>query len=115
MSGFEENALPFNQQTAAELLASGLSVTDTAKRVYVTPDTVTRWKRNPVFIQEVRRLQAERFADCSARVQKMVEKALDILEENHEETMYERDIRISLAILRFVGAKRLFGAGSAKP
>lgn len=51
------SVLSKKKQQAAQLLADGLSNIETAKRCKVSESSIVRWKRDPVFIQEIERIQ----------------------------------------------------------
>ena len=74
-------ALSPYQETAVDLLASGKTITDTAKLVDVTRQTVSEWvHHHPGFQAALNSRRQELWAGMSDRLRGLLPKALDVLE-----------------------------------
>lgn len=75
-------ALTPDQIKAAALMATGASGAEIARAVGVRPETVSRWRRNPVFIGELQRLVLlASNGTPRERVEALMPRALDALQD----------------------------------
>lgn len=90
-------ALTPQQETAAELLATGQTVTDTAAAVGVARQTVSAWlNQDFAFQATLNRRQRELWAGLSARLRALVPKALEAVTA----ALDDGDVRAALAVLK---------------
>lgn len=74
--------LSINQLKAIGLLITGRTCTRVAVDLGVSRETVSRWKKNPHFIAEMNREQGEMLLAARNRLQQMLTKAIDVIENN---------------------------------
>ena len=73
------------QETAVDLLASGKTLTDTAKALEVTRQTVSEWfNHHPGFQAALNSRRQELWAGMTDRLRGLLPKALDVLERELE-------------------------------
>lgn len=95
------------QERALELLLSGKTVTDTAKEVGVSRQTVSTWlNHDPVFKAELNHRRCELWDGVKQRLTQLAVLAVDVLEES----LYSSDPRVRLhAAIHVLKALRLYG------
>jgi DNA-binding CsgD family transcriptional regulator len=81
-----------NQVLAAQLLASGQSGKTVAKKLDVTPETISRWRKNSIFKDQVRIFLLEAREIVRQRLAGLMIKSLDVIEVAFdEEDLVPRD------------------------
>lgn len=91
------------QRRAARLLAGGVSGKQTAEQVGVRPETVSRWKVDPAFQEEIDHCLDEiAQGDPKRRAVSLVPQALDVLVVGMKHPEGATRIRAAAAILQFV-------------
>lgn len=96
------NTLTLQQEKAITLLLSGKSITEVAKELGVTRQTIWEWKKkNRYFIAEFNQRKEELFSSQSERLFSMVQKALNVVEEVLEKSEDGNlRLRAALTLLR---------------
>jgi hypothetical protein len=98
------NKLTSKQLQALPLMAQGMSGTDLAKEVSVTPQTVSGWKKDPVFMATLNQLKMDYLESARCQLQqspsKAVQTLLDLMENSSNE---ETRRKAALDVLRLTG------------
>jgi len=115
-----QNLTP-RQLQAADLLARGVSITDTAQEVGVRRETVGIWKRQPEFQAAIQEQLTGLRESARARLQTLIEPALEALEGDLRDPSVSRTVRqkAAIAVLDRAGfgpaqAVELSGGGEVK-
>ena len=86
------------QLEAARHLVRGASGAEAAAAANVRPETISRWRRDPAFISELRRLvELAEHGDTRARVEALTPKALDALTDALASTRAPLALRVEAA------------------
>ena len=89
-----------NQLLAIPLVAQGVSGKNVAKKIQVTEETVSRWKKLPEFQAEVNALLKECRDETQHKLRSLVNTALEIIKDELENKNSEQRITIALKILQ---------------
>lgn len=101
-------ALTPQQELAADLLATGQSVTDTAQAVSASRQTVSQWLNTSVpFRAEVGRRRAELWDVATSRLRALTLRALDVVEQE----LQANNLRAAETVLRATGLQGLGAPG----
>jgi hypothetical protein len=94
-----------NQLLAVQMLAAGQSGRTVAKQLGVTPETVSRWRQNPLFNEQLNIALWEMYDITKQRLSGMATKALDAIEEAFDaETIQPKDrFTMGLKMLELCG------------
>jgi transcriptional regulator with XRE-family HTH domain len=74
-----------NQLLAVQMLASGGSGKAVAEKLGVTPETISRWRQEPQFKEELSNLLYKTRENVQQRLACMMTKALDAVEESFDD------------------------------
>src|SRR6266568_200150 len=77
-----EKRLTSKQRRAALLLAEGTTVVDAANKVGVARETVERWKRQPLFLEEIRQSEDKIYDESLRSLKRKAQDAIDCLTRN---------------------------------
>lgn len=77
-----EKALTLKQRQAALLLAEGTTAVDVAERVGVSRVTMERWKKQPLFQEEIRQSENKIYDDSLRMLKRSAKDAVDCLMRN---------------------------------
>ncbi len=98
------------QLDAIALLTSGYSAVAVAKQLDIDRTTVERWKREPLFKQELDRLVQDRYDDLRLRRVHLADLAFDALESVMQDTTFQRPCveaaKVTLMMLGMLNAKK---------
>ena len=115
MSGVRDNnGLTARQLTVIELLASGATVTDSARAAKVDRTTISsRWMKDPTFAQTLEERRAEVIGTFAGKVISLLTTALDMAAAALE----AGDLQMAQQLLRFLPNDLLmrFAAGGLAP
>ena len=89
-----------NQLLAIPLVAQGVSGKNVAKKIQVTEETVSRWKKLPEFQAEVNVLLKECREETQHKLRSLVNTALEVIKDELENKNSEQRITIALKILQ---------------
>ena len=89
-----------NQLLAIPLVAQGVSGKNVAKKIQVTEETVSRWKKLPEFQAEVNALLKECREETQHKLRSLVNTALEVVKDELENKNSEQRITIALKILQ---------------
>ena len=89
-----------NQLLAIPLVAQGVSGKNVAKKIQVTEETVSRWKKLPEFQAEVNALLKECRDETQHKLRSLVNTALEVIKDELENTNSDQRITIALKILQ---------------
>ena len=89
-----------NQLLAIPLVAQGVSGKNVAKKIQVTEETVSRWKKLPEFQAEVNALLKECRDETQHKLRSLVNTALEVVKDELENKNSEQRITIALKILQ---------------
>ena len=89
-----------NQLLAIPLVAQGVSGKNVAKKIQVTEETVSRWKKLPEFQAEVNALLKECRDETQHKLRSLVNTALEVIKDELENKNSEQRITIALKILQ---------------
>jgi hypothetical protein len=104
-----ENCLNDKQHAAIELLILGQKTKDVASAVGVERRTVTRWKVDENFREELDRRRRELWSRASQRIASLVHPAIDVLEKHLNDRYEGNRFRAASAVLRLVDLKQARG------
>ena len=89
-----------NQLLAIPLVAQGVSGKNVAKKIQVTEETVSRWRKLPEFQAEVNSLLKECRDETQHKLRSLVNTALEVIKDELENKNSEQRITIALKILQ---------------
>ena len=89
-----------NQLLAIPLVAQGVSGKNVAKKIQVTEETVSRWKKLPEFQAEVNALLKECRDETQHKLRSLVNTALEVIKGELENKHSDQRITIALKILQ---------------
>ena len=89
-----------NQLLAIPLVAQGVSGKNVAKKIQVTEETVSRWKKLPEFQAEVNALLKECRDETQHKLRSLVNIALEVIKDELENSNSDQRITIALKILQ---------------
>ena len=89
-----------NQLLAIPLVAQGVSGKNVAKKIQVTEETVSRWKKLPEFQAEVNALLKECRDETQYKLRSLVNTALEVVKDELENKNSDQRITIALKILQ---------------
>ena len=69
-----------NQLLAVQLVAQGRSGREIAKQLSVTEETISRWKKQPIFIASVNEILGQLKEGIQQKMRNLIFQALEILE-----------------------------------
>jgi transposase-like protein len=101
----ERLLLSNKQELAIEHVLSGKTWGEVASLLDVDPKTVYRWRKNPMFMAQVKRIQRERRTAASARVESEITKSITTLVELRDNVKVAHSVRRQCAwdILEIAG------------
>ena len=88
-----------NQLLAVQLVAQGRSGREIAKQLTVTEETVSRWKKQPVFIAMVNDLLGQLRDTTQQKMRNLVLLALEILEKELSNKDNKSRVNIALKVI----------------
>lgn len=89
-----------NQLLAIPLVAQGVSGKNVAKKIQVTEETVSRWKKLPEFQAEVNALLKECRDETQHKLRSLVNTALEVIKHELENSNSDQRITIALKIVQ---------------
>ena len=89
-----------NQLLAIPLVAQGVSGKNVAKKIQVTEETVSRWKKLPEFQAEVNALLKECRDETQHKLRSLVNTALEVIKDELDDKNSDQRITIALKILQ---------------
>ena len=89
-----------NQLLAIPLVAQGVSGKNVAKKIQVTEETVSRWKKLPEIQAEVNALLKECRDETQHKLRSLVNTALEVVKDELENKNSDQRITIALKILQ---------------
>ena len=89
-----------NQLLAIPLVAQGVSGKNVAKKIQVTEETVSRWKKLPEFQAEVNALLKECREETQHKLRSLVNTALEVVKDELDNKNSDQRITIALKILQ---------------
>ena len=89
-----------NQLLAIPLVAQGVSGKNVAKKIQVTEETVSRWKKLPEFQAEVNKLLKEYREETQHKLRSLTNIALEVVREDLENTNSEQRLATALKIIQ---------------
>ena len=89
-----------NQLLAIPLVAQGVSGKNVAKKIQVTEETVSRWKKLPEFQAEVNVLLKECRDETQHKLRSLVNTALEVIKHELENSNSDQRITIALKIVQ---------------
>lgn len=110
-----DKELSQRRQNAIPLLLQGMSDAEVAGQVGVDRVTVFRWRKHERFAREVERLRAVLVRSHMARVQGMLEPALEIVRKQLQSDDPKIQLRAAAMLLRLATPARLERAGKTAP
>ena len=84
-----------NQLLAIPLVAQGVSGKNVAKKIQVTEETVSRWKKLPEFQAEVNALLKECREETQHKLRSLVNTALEVIKDELENKNSDQQITIA--------------------
>ena len=97
-----------NQLLAVQLVAQGRSGREIAKQLSVTEETISRWKKQPIFIARVNEILGQLREGIQQKMRNLVFQALEILETEFSDKENKNKANIALKLLQNYKFVQLF-------
>ena len=97
-----------NQLLAVQLVAQGRSGREIAKQLSVTEETISRWKKQPIFIASVNEILGQLSEGIQQKMRNLVFHALEILETEFSDKENKNKANIALKLLQNYKFVQLF-------
>ena len=97
-----------NQLLAVQLVAQGRSGREIAKQLSVTEETISRWKKQPIFIASVNEILGQLSEGIQQKMRNLVFQALEILETELSDKGNKNKANIALKLLQNYKFVQLF-------
>ena len=97
-----------NQLLAVQLVAQGRSGREIAKQLSVTEETISRWKKQPIFIASVNEILGQLSEGIQQKMRNLVFQALEILETEFSDKENKNKANIALKLLQNYKFVQLF-------
>jgi hypothetical protein len=94
------------QENAIDLLCLGKPDREICEIIGIGRSSLWTWRKNPVFIAELNRRRQALWAEAHGRLQALVGKAIDVIEQS----VAEGDVRVAIEVLKTVGIYGTVGA-----
>ena len=96
------------QLLAVQLVAQGRSGREIAKQLSVTEETISRWKKQPIFIARVNEILGQLREGIQQKMRNLVFQALEILETEFSDKENKNKANIALKLLQNYKFVQLF-------
>ena len=97
-----------NQLLAVQLVAQGRSGREIAKQLSVTEETISRWKKQPIFIASVNEILGQLREGIHQKMRNLIFQALEILETELSDKENKNKANIALKLLQNYKFVQLF-------
>ncbi len=97
-----------NQLLAVQLVAQGRSGREIAKQLSVTEETISRWKKQPIFIASVNEILGQLKEGIQQKMRNLIFQALEILETELSDKENKNKANIALKLLQNYKFVQLF-------
>ena len=97
-----------NQLLAVQLVAQGRSGREIAKQLSVTEETISRWKKQPIFIASVNEILGQLREGIQQKMRNLIFRALEILETELSDDENKNKSNIALKLLQNYKFVQLF-------
>lgn len=97
-----------NQLLAVQLVAQGRSGREIAKQLSVTEETISRWKKQPIFIASVNEILGQLREGIQQKMRNLIFQALEILETELSDKENKNKANIALKLLQNYKFVQLF-------
>ena len=97
-----------NQLLAVQLVAQGRSGREIAKQLSVTEETISRWKKQPIFIASVNEILGQLSEGIQQKMRSLIFQALEILETELSDKENKNKANIALKLLQNYKFVQLF-------
>ena len=97
-----------NQLLAVHLVAQGRSGREIAKQLSVTEETISRWKKQPIFIASVNEILGQLREGIQQKMRNLIFQALEILETELSDKENKNKANIALKLLQNYKFVQLF-------
>ena len=97
-----------NQLLAVQLVVQGRSGREIAKQLSVTEETISRWKKQPIFIASVNEILGQLSEGIQQKMRNLVFQALEILETELSDKGNKNKANIALKLLQNYKFVQLF-------
>ena len=97
-----------NQLLAVQLVAQGRSGREIAKQLSVTEETISRWKKQPIFIASVNEILGQLSEGIQQKMRSLIFQALEILETELSDKENKSRANIALKLLQNYKFVQLF-------
>ena len=97
-----------NQLLAVQLVAQGKSGREIAKQLSVTEETISRWKKQPIFIASVNEILGQLSDGIQQKMRNLIFQALEILETELSDKENKNKANIALKLLQNYKFVQLF-------
>ena len=97
-----------NQLLAVQLVVQGKSGREIAKQLSVTEETISRWKKQPIFIASVNEILGQLREGIQQKMRNLVFQALEILETELSDKENKNKANIALKLLQNYKFVQLF-------
>ena len=97
-----------NQLLAVQLVVQGKSGREIAKQLSVTEETISRWKKQPIFIASVNEILGQLREGIQQKMRNLIFQALEILETELSDKENKNKANIALKLLQNYKFVQLF-------
>ena len=97
-----------NQLLAVQLVVQGRSGREIAKQLSVTEETISRWKKQPIFIASVNEILCQLREGIQQKMRNLIFQALEILETELSDKENKNKANIALKLLQNYKFVQLF-------
>ena len=97
-----------NQLLAVQLVAQGRSGREIAKQLSVTEETISRWKKQPIFIASVNEILGQLSDGIQQKMRNLIFQALEILETELSDKENKNKANLALKLLQNYKFVQLF-------
>ena len=97
-----------NQLLAVQLVAQGRSGREIAKQLSVTEETISRWKKQPIFIASINEILGQLREGIQQKMRNLIFQALEILETELSDKENKNKANIALKLLQNYKFVQLF-------
>ncbi len=106
-----------NQLLAVQLVAQGRSGREIAKQLSVTEETISRWKKQPIFIASVNEILVQLREGIQQKMRNLIFQALEVIETELSNDENKNKAIIALKLLQSYKFVQLFDQkiGSDEP
>ena len=101
------------RQAALRLLVVGKSIARVARELELSRQTIYRWRQDPAFEEELKRLREQSWGEVVARLKGLLEPSLNVMEAQLRHDLVHERYRAATFLLRLPGIGKAIGASGS--